>query len=131
MHDMDLLFLDEPTVGLDPSARRTLLDYIKNQVKSGLTVFFTTHIMEEAEYLCDKIAIIDKGKIIVFDTPIGLKQKYAGTSKTIELRLKDVLDKSIIDLVSTIIGSNSSHLDVTGTHTLTIRAIMLRKLLLK
>jgi ABC-2 type transport system ATP-binding protein len=42
MHDMDLLFLDEPTVGLDPSARRTLLDYIKRQVKEGLTVFFTT-----------------------------------------------------------------------------------------
>ncbi|RPI83462.1 MAG: ABC transporter ATP-binding protein, partial [Nitrosopumilales archaeon] len=45
MHDMDLLFLDEPTVGLDPSARRMLLDHIKKHVKSGLTVFFTTHIM--------------------------------------------------------------------------------------
>ena len=56
IHEMDLLFLDEPTVGLDPTARRVLLDYIKNQVKSGLTVFFTTHIMEEAEYLCDDIA---------------------------------------------------------------------------
>jgi ABC-2 type transport system ATP-binding protein len=121
MHDMDLLFLDEPTVGLDPSARRMLLDYIKNQVKSGLTVFFTTHIMEEAEYLCDKIAIIDKGKIIAFDTPIGLKQKYGSTAKTIELRLKEVLDKSVIHLVSTVIDSNSSHIDVTGTHTLTIR----------
>jgi ABC-2 type transport system ATP-binding protein len=50
MHDMDLLFLDEPTVGLDPSARRLLLDYIKVHVKSGLTVFFTTHIMEEASH---------------------------------------------------------------------------------
>jgi ABC-2 type transport system ATP-binding protein len=48
MHDMDLLFLDEPTVGLDPAARRTLLDYVKNYVRGGLTVFFTTHIMEEA-----------------------------------------------------------------------------------
>ena len=75
MHDMDLLFLDEPTVGLDPSARRMLLDYIKKHVMSGLTVFFTTHIMEEAEYLCDEIAIIDSGRIIAFDTPMGLKQK--------------------------------------------------------
>lgn len=58
IHDMDLLFLDEPTVGLDPSARRILLDYIKQQVKNGLTVLFTTHIMEDAEYLCDQIAII-------------------------------------------------------------------------
>jgi ABC-2 type transport system ATP-binding protein len=81
MHEMDLLFLDEPTVGLDPSARRMLLDYIKRQVKEGLTVFFTTHIMEEAEYLCDQVAIINKGKIIAFDTPTGLKES------TVELRL--------------------------------------------
>jgi ABC-2 type transport system ATP-binding protein len=81
MHEMDLLFLDEPTVGLDPSARRMLLDYIKRQVKKGLTVFFTTHIMEEAEYLCDQVAIINKGKIIAFDTPTGLKES------TVELRL--------------------------------------------
>src|ERR671911_949239 len=51
LHEMDLLFLDEPTVGLDPRARRSLLNYIKKQVKHGLTVFFTTHIMEEVDYL--------------------------------------------------------------------------------
>ena len=119
IHDMDLLFLDEPTVGLDPSARRLLLDYIKNQVKYGLTVFFTTHIMEEAEYLCDEIAVIDKGKIIAFDTPSGLKQKY-GDSKTIELGFRGIIDKSIIRLLSTIISQSS--INVTGTRTLTIRA---------
>ncbi|MDE1830366.1 MAG: ABC transporter ATP-binding protein, partial [Thaumarchaeota archaeon] len=54
MHEMNLLFLDEPTVGLDPSARRALLDYIKRKVKDGLAIFFTTHILEEAEYLCDE-----------------------------------------------------------------------------
>lgn len=88
MHDMDLLFLDEPTVGLDPSARRTLLDYIKQRVRGGLTVFFTTHIMEEAEYLCDEIAIINKGKIIAMDTPSGLKQKFGGV-KIVEIKLKE------------------------------------------
>lgn len=88
MHKMDLLFLDEPTVGLDPSARRILLDYIKARVKEGLTVFFTTHIMEEAEYLCDEIAIINKGKIIALDTPSGLKQKYGGV-KIVEIKLKE------------------------------------------
>lgn len=119
IHDMDLLFLDEPTVGLDPSARRLLLDYIKNQVKYGLTVFFTTHIMEEAEYLCDEIAVIDKGKIIAFDTPSGLKQKY-GDSKTIELGFRGIIDKSTIRLLSTIISQSS--INVTGTRTLTIRA---------
>ena len=73
MHDMELLFLDEPTVGLDPEARRKLLDYLKNKVKTGLTIFYTTHILSEAEYLCDKIAIIDKGKILTVDSPDDLK----------------------------------------------------------
>ena len=86
MHDMDLLFLDEPTVGLDPSARRKLLDYLKNKVKTGLTIFFTTHILTEAEYLCDEIAIIDKGKIIAIDTPESLKSKF-GKEKTIKIHL--------------------------------------------
>ncbi|MDH3676714.1 MAG: ABC transporter ATP-binding protein [Nitrosopumilus sp.] len=86
MHDMDLLFLDEPTVGLDPSARRKLLDYLKNKVKTGLTIFFTTHILTEAEYLCDEIAIIDKGKILAVDTPNALKNRF-GKEKTIKIHL--------------------------------------------
>lgn len=86
MHDMDLLFLDEPTVGLDPSARRKLLDYLKNKVKTGLTIFFTTHILTEAEYLCDEIAIIDKGKILAVDTPDALKNRF-GKEKTIKIHL--------------------------------------------
>jgi ABC-2 type transport system ATP-binding protein len=104
IHEMDLLFLDEPTVGLDPSARRLLLDYVKLHVKSGLAVFFTTHIMEEAEYLCDEIAIIHKGKIIAFDTPTGLKQKYGRGAKTIELTFKDMLDESFLNLLNTTIS---------------------------
>jgi ABC-2 type transport system ATP-binding protein len=89
MHDMDLLFLDEPTVGLDPSARRGLLDYIKGKVQDGLTIFFTTHILEEAEYLCDKIAIINHGRIIAVDTPEELKNKF-GREKTIKIRIGNV-----------------------------------------
>ena len=95
IHEMDLLFLDEPTVGLDPTARRVLLDYIKNQVKSGLTVFFTTHIMEEAEYLCDNIAIINRGKIIAFDTPLGLKKKY-GKENIIQIHVKEKISELIL-----------------------------------
>ena len=86
MHDMDLLFLDEPTAGLDPGARRKLLDYLKNKVKNGLTIFYTTHILSEAEYLCDKIAIIDKGKIITVDSPDALKNRF-GKEKTIKIHL--------------------------------------------
>ncbi|MDE1866203.1 MAG: ABC transporter ATP-binding protein [Thaumarchaeota archaeon] len=95
MHDMDLLFLDEPTAGLDPSARRGLLDYIKGKVQNGLTIFFTTHILEEAEYLCDKIAIINRGKIIAVDTPDELKNKF-GREKTIKIRIGNVKDISSV-----------------------------------
>ena len=86
MHDMELLFLDEPTVGLDPEARRKLLDYLKNKVKSGLTIFYTTHILSEAEYLCDEIAIINKGKILTVDSPDALKNRF-GKEKTIKIHL--------------------------------------------
>ena len=99
MHDMELLFLDEPTVGLDPSARRSLLDYIKRKVKDGLTIFFTTHILEEAEYLCDDIAIINKGKIIAVDTPGDLKNKF-GREKTIKIHISE--QKNISSLLSEI-----------------------------
>jgi ABC-2 type transport system ATP-binding protein len=105
MHDMDLLFLDEPTVGLDPAARRTLLDYVKKHVQKGLTVFFTTHIMEEAEYLCDEIAIINHGKIIATDTPAGLKQKYGGV-KAVEIKLKDSTAQSVMHIVRKISGNS-------------------------
>ena len=71
----NLLFLDEPTVGLDPEARRKLLDYLKNKIKTGLTIFYTTHILSEAEYLCDEIAIIDNGKILTVDSPDALKNQ--------------------------------------------------------
>lgn len=103
MHEMDLLFLDEPTVGLDPSARRMLLDHIKKHVMSGLTVFFTTHIMEEAEYLCDEIAIIDNGSIIAFDTPAGLKQRYGRMNKSIEITFKDNLNERFVEILKGIV----------------------------
>jgi ABC-2 type transport system ATP-binding protein len=128
MHEMDLLFLDEPTVGLDPSARRMLLDYIKKQVKAGLTVFFTTHIMEEAEYLCDEIAIINKGKILAFDTPAGLKQRYGGI-KTIEIKLKNIPARSILHLVNRV--ANNSHIDIPETNTICIGSINAQEIIVK
>jgi ABC-2 type transport system ATP-binding protein len=89
MHDMELLFLDEPTIGLDPYARRKLLDFLKMKVKEGITIFFTTHVLTEAEYLCDEIAIINKGKIIAVDTPEKLKNRF-GKKKTIKIHLSQL-----------------------------------------
>ena len=106
MHDMELLFLDEPTVGLDPSARRSLLDFIKGKVRDGLTIFFTTHILEEAEYLCDDIAIINKGKIIAVDTPGDLKNKF-GRQKTIKIHVRE--QENISSLLSGIPDCTIEH----------------------
>lgn len=100
MHDMELLFLDEPTVGLDPTARRKLLDFLKNKAKSGLTIFYTTHVLSEAEYICDEIAIINKGKIIAVDSPDDLKNRF-GKEKTIKIHLSGI-NKSISDLLNNI-----------------------------
>lgn len=114
MHDMDLLFLDEPTMGLDPTARRTLLDYVKKHVQGGLTVFFTTHIMEEAEYLCDEIAIINRGRIMATDTPAGLKDKYGGV-KVVEIKLKDSNAQSVMNIIRPIAGNSLIETPAEGT----------------
>jgi ABC-2 type transport system ATP-binding protein len=130
MHDMDLLFLDEPTVGLDPSARRTLLDYVKKHVQGGLTVFFTTHIMEEAEYLCDEIAIINKGKIIATDTPAGLKQKYGGV-KAVEIKLKeDSTAHSVMQMIGQI-SDGGSVIEMTAQDTIRISSAEAQEMLVK
>ena len=72
INDPQIVFLDEPTTGLDPQARRSLWDVVEEMKASGKTVFLTTHYMEEAERLCDRIAIMDHGKILALDTPEGL-----------------------------------------------------------
>ncbi|MEM0287931.1 MAG: ABC transporter ATP-binding protein [Nitrososphaerota archaeon] len=86
MHDMDLLFLDEPTVGMDVIVRRRTLDTIKELASKGLTVFFTTHILEEADYICDRIAVINKGKIVAIDRSKNLKELFGGI-RTVDIRV--------------------------------------------
>jgi ABC-2 type transport system ATP-binding protein len=73
VNDPDVVFLDEPTTGLDPQARRNLWDLIEhiNRVE-GKTIVMTTHYMEEAQVLCDRVAVIDRGTIQALDTPLGL-----------------------------------------------------------
>jgi len=69
INDPKIVFLDEPTTGLDPQARRNLWDLVRNIRDKGTTVIITTHYMDEAEVLCDRVAIIDAGKIIALDSP--------------------------------------------------------------
>jgi ABC-2 type transport system ATP-binding protein len=69
VHQPKVLFLDEPTTGLDPQARRNLWDLVQSISKDGVTVIMTTHYMEEAQMLCDRVAVMDEGKIIAMDTP--------------------------------------------------------------
>jgi ABC-2 type transport system ATP-binding protein len=78
MHDPKVLLLDEPTIGLDPQARRLLWDLLQGLHRQGLTVIMTTHYMEEADRLCQRLAIIDHGRILTLDTPSALKQALPG-----------------------------------------------------
>jgi ABC-2 type transport system ATP-binding protein len=78
MHPPEILFLDEPTLGLDPQSRRKIWQFIEEFSKGGHTVVLSTHYMDEADYLCSRIGIIDHGKIIAIDTPEALKERFGG-----------------------------------------------------
>ncbi len=75
-HYPAVLFMDEPTAGLDPQSRLALWDLLMELNKSGQTVMLTTHYMEEADQLCDRVAIMDHGKILALDTPANLKMEH-------------------------------------------------------
>jgi ABC-2 type transport system ATP-binding protein len=86
VNDPSVVFLDEPTAGLDPQVRREIYDIIEELRKDKKTILLTTHYIEEAERLCDRVAIIDQGKVIALGSPRELKQSSAGTTR-IEVRL--------------------------------------------
>lgn len=86
IHKPKVLFLDEPTLGLDAQTRRRIWDYIKKlNEENDITIILTTHYMEEADYLCDKVAIIDHGKIVALDTPNKLKNSLGGDVISLEI----------------------------------------------
>lgn len=95
VNDPDILFLDEPTTGLDPQARRNFWDLIKKIKSRGKTVVLTTHYMEEAYALCDEIAIMDKGKIIAQGAPDQLLREYF-SEVVLEIPSDDI-DSSVLD----------------------------------
>jgi ABC-2 type transport system ATP-binding protein len=95
IHYPKVLFLDEPTIGLDPQTRAHLWDYIiKLKREKNMTIFMTTHYMNEAEY-CDRIGIIDRGKIVALDTPANLKKRVGGDVIRLQSASRDMLKKEI------------------------------------
>ena len=88
IHDPEVVFLDELTTGLDPQSRRTIWDLVRGIRERGKTVFLTTHLMEEAERLCDRVAIIDHGRIVDIDSPERLVHRHCPERRVI-LRLED------------------------------------------
>ena len=88
INDPDIVFLDELTTGLDPQSRRTIWELVRGIRERGKTVFLTTHLMEEAERLCDRVAIIDHGRIVDIDTPARLVARHC-PERAVELSTSD------------------------------------------
>ena len=86
VHDPQLLFLDEPTTGLDPQSRARVWDEVRRMHDRGTTVFLTTHYLDEADALCDPIPIIDHGKIVTLGSPEELKREVAGDLVTLSVQ---------------------------------------------
>jgi ABC-2 type transport system ATP-binding protein len=120
MHDMDVLFLDEPTVGLDVIMRRELLDSVRDEVRRGLTVVFTTHNLEEADYLCDRVAVVDAGKILALDSVENLKRLYGGR-QTIDLTIAGAEPSTFFARLSAALGAETT-VTVSGSSAVVLTA---------
>ncbi len=111
LHDPELIFLDEPTVGIDPVGARELRATVKNLISLGKTIMLTTHYMAEAEDLCDRIAIVNKGKIVAEGTPSSLK-KRVGKESVIEMTISPLMVESLkSELQNLDKGSKVKYLD--------------------
>ena len=100
----ELLFLDEPTTGLDPQSRRQLWDVVSGFKREGKTVLITTHYMDEAERLCDRVAIIDHGKVIALGSPRELITRYAG-SEIVEFAAGEGIEIKALEGLPGVLGA--------------------------
>jgi ABC-2 type transport system ATP-binding protein len=105
VNDPELVFLDEPTTGLDPAARRSLWDTVRDLARERRTVILTPHNMEEAEVLCDRVALMDGGRIMTLDTPANLVRSL-GAERTIECRLADQIE---LPRLASLPGARNAH----------------------
>jgi ABC-2 type transport system ATP-binding protein len=108
MHRPAVLFLDEPTTGLDPQSRLALYEIVQDLNADGQTVLLTTHYMEEADELCDRIAIIDHGRILALDTPAGLKRQV-GADTMVSLSASGDLDALAEKVQAEVGGVSTAH----------------------
>jgi ABC-2 type transport system ATP-binding protein len=96
VHDPEILFLDEPTSGLDVQSQRLIKNIIKEMNRKGTTIFLTTHNIEEANKLCERIAIINKGRIATIDTPQRLRRTFQET-QSVEISFDKQIDDNSIE----------------------------------
>ena len=94
VHEPEVLFLDEPSTGLDPQNRANLWDHVRMLRERGTTVFLTTHYLEEADALCDRLMIIDHGEIVIEGTPHDLKRDVAGDAVPLSLHDSEVMSRA-------------------------------------
>lgn len=113
LNDPKVLFLDEPTAGLDPQVRREIYDIIEELKRDNKTIVLTTHYIEEAERLCDRVAIIDHGKVIAEGTPRELKQRSANTAR-VEVRLAKQAEDGTMKSLDGVVDAR----EVDGVHVL-------------
>ncbi len=99
LHSPKVLFMDEPTVGIDPQSRNHILETVKHLNEAGLTVIYTSHYMEEVEFLCDRIAIVDKGKVIASGTQNELRL-LVGNKDVIRIKAFDIPEDVAADLAT-------------------------------
>jgi ABC-2 type transport system ATP-binding protein len=103
LHDPELILLDEPTVGVDPQSRNAIFENLEELKRRGKTLVYTTHYMEEAERLCDRIVIIDHGRVIADDTVRGL-YRHLPNSRTVELQFGAPADDGLIAALTAVPG---------------------------
>jgi ABC-2 type transport system ATP-binding protein len=107
LHKPELLFLDEPSAGLDPQSRSNLWDHIRALHRSGTTIFLTTHYLDEADALCDRILVIDHGKIVAEGSPDSLKSQVAGDLVQFETDVPSVA----AEIAAKVQGAQELHVD--------------------
>lgn len=115
VHDPEVVLCDEPTPGLDPQSRVVVWDFLKSLPTQGKTVILTTHFMEEADRLCDRVAIVDHGQILVLDNPAQLKQSI-GQGDLLEVTLMDeTLVPQVVELLENQAKPNTIRANVVGS----------------